>query len=452
MRTRRRMIVEFFATMAILALGIFAFPPAAAAQGAPTIKDGETDPAVWGKAYPDEYARFLQMKDDGSSTPYGGGKQYDKLAVYPAMKRLWNGYAFAVDFREDRSHYYSLIDQKETKRQQVVKQPGACANCHSGDAPNLIKSMGWVEFNHTPYADLSDKLHAGITCNDCHDPKTMELRITRPALANALAARGVDWTKADKQEMRSLVCSQCHVEYYFKGDDKVLTFPWDKGMNIDDIDAYYAAIGFKDWVHKDSGAPMIKIQHPETELYSTSIHARSGVSCADCHMPFIKVDGKKLFDHWLRSPLLDPENACGACHSYDAAELRARVLDIQDSTAKQLREAETAIIEAIDAIVAAKAAGATDAELAAARDFHRRASMRWDFVSSENSMGFHSPREAARVVGDAIDFARLAQLSAERLVAAKTGKAASGNLLAIDHAAVDGIPPPISRAAFTATK
>ena len=136
---------------------------------------------MWGQNYPHEYSRFMLMEDDTVPTAYGGSQQYDKLARFPAMKRLWNGYAFAVDFNEERSHFYSLIDQKETQRQVVVKQPGACANCHSGDAPNLIKSMGWEAFNKGPYQAISTTLHSGITCNDCHDPETMALRITRPA-------------------------------------------------------------------------------------------------------------------------------------------------------------------------------------------------------------------------------------------------------------------------------
>ena len=44
-------------------------------------------------------------------------------------------------------------------------------------------------------------------------------------------------------------------------------------------------------------------------------------------------------------------------------------------------------------VVAAREAGATDEDLAAALQLHRQASFRWDFVSSENSTGFHSPQD-----------------------------------------------------------
>jgi nitrite reductase (cytochrome c-552) len=264
---------------------------------------------------------------------------------------------------------------------------------------------------------MVDDFHLGTSCADCHDPATMALRLTRPALINALSAQGIDWTQATRQEMRTYVCAQCHVEYYFLGDQKVLTFPWSQGLTIDNIEAHYDNYGFKDWTHAESGAPMIKIQHPEYEMSSTGIHARSGVSCADCHMPYIREGGVKISDHWIRSPLEDVSSACQTCHNLPEEDLINRVAVIQNNTAELLRLSEEAIIEAIDAIVAAKEAGATDEDLADALVLHRRASLRWDFVSSENSTGFHSPQEAARVLAKAIDFARQAQLVAVQVAA-----------------------------------
>jgi nitrite reductase (cytochrome c-552) len=400
------------------------------------VQDGEVDASLWGQNFPRQYSRFVLMEDDTVRTAYGGSQQYDKLARFPAMPRLWAGYAFSIDFREDRSHWYALVDQKETKRQEVVKQPGACANCHAGEAPNLIKSMGWEAFNKGPYEAISDQLHTGGTCNDCHDPDTMALRITRPAFANAMEERGIDLAKATRQEMRTYVCAQCHVEYYFLGENKVLTFPWEKGLTADNINDYYDEYGFKDWEHKETGAPMIKIQHPEYELYSTGIHAQSGVACADCHLPYIREGALKVSDHWIRSPIQNVANACQSCHKMEEAKLLERIATIQGRTAGQLREAETAIIAAIDAINAAKAAGASDADLAEARDFQRKANLRWDFISSENSTGFHSPQEAARVLGDAANFARMSQLSAERVLVRLGGQPATDPLLPVNEPAV----------------
>ncbi len=383
----------------------------------------ELDPAVWGQNFPRQYDAFLRTQDDTISTPYGGSVPYSKLEKYPAMIRIWAGYAFSIDHNEERGHFYTTIDQKNTQRVEVVSQPGACANCHAAEAPQLIAEMGWETFNSTPYNELKDLLHVGSSCADCHDPVTMDLTLTRPALINALEAEGVDWTQASRQEMRTYVCAQCHVEYYFLGDDKLLTFPWSQGKNIDDIANHYDEYGFADWTHAETNAPMIKIQHPEYELWTTGLHAQSGVSCADCHMPYVREGAVKISDHHLRSPLTNINQACQTCHQQDEALLEERILTIQHRTAELLRRSEDAILDAIDAIVAAQDAGATDAQLEEARYLHRQASLRWDFISSENSTGFHSPQEAARVLAMSIDFARQAQLSAMQITSGAASSA-----------------------------
>ena len=176
------------------------------------IGEDEIDPAVWGQNFPNHYDRFILTRTDGNSTPYGGSEVYSKLERYPAMVRLWAGYAFSKDHNEERGHYYAMIDQANTQRVKLVDQPAACINCHSAEAPALIEAMGWEEFNHTPYNELADDLHTGSSCSDCHDPNTMELVITRPAFRNAMEARGVNLDEATRQEMRSYVCAQCHVE------------------------------------------------------------------------------------------------------------------------------------------------------------------------------------------------------------------------------------------------
>lgn len=387
------------------------------------IGENELDPAVWGQNYPAQYSSFRQTETDYGSTAYGGSTVYSKLEKYPAMVRLWSGYAFGKGHDEERGHYYALIDQKQTVRVTEFNQPGACANCHAAEAPQLIEEMGWEEFNHTPYNELAEQLHMGSTCADCHDPKTMELRITRPAFVNAMEKRGIDISQASRQEMRTYVCAQCHVEYYFAGENKVLTFPWEKGLRIDDIEAYYTEVGHVDWTHAETNAPMLKAQHPEFELYSTGIHARSGVACADCHMPYVREGSIKVSDHWLRSPLVNLNQACQTCHRVSEEDLAERVLTIQNTTAELLRLSEKAILSAMDAIVAAQEAGIGDDALDEARQLHRAAQLRWDFISSENSTGFHSPQEAARVLAMSIDLARQAELSATRALSGQNAAA-----------------------------
>ena len=373
----------------------------------------EVEPAVWGQNFPRQFDSFMKTQIDGNRTEYGGSDPYSKLDEKPFLKKAWAGYGFAIDYNEDRGHFYAQIDQARTGRTTEIAQPGTCANCHTGNFMPLVAEMGWDNFNATPYDDLREHLgDLGMSCGDCHDPDTMNLRITRPALINALEQDGFDWTQATRQEMRSLVCAQCHVEYYFKGEGKTLTFPWDFGQSIEGIEQHYDTYGFKDWEHELTKAPMIKIQHPETELYSSSIHAANGVACADCHMPYTREGGVKVSDHWIRSPLDNLNNSCQSCHRSSEAELRERVVLIQSRTKELMGSVEAALSDAIDAIVDAMNAGVSDPDLEEARARYRSAQMRWDFVDAENSTGFHNPQEAARILGHAVDLARQAQLSA----------------------------------------
>ncbi len=232
-----------------------------------------------------------------------------------------------------------------------------------------------------------------------------------------MEAQGIDITQATRQEMRTYVCAQCHVEYYFAGEDKVLTFPWTEGntiaqgKTIEEIEAYYKKIGFTDWTHAETGGGMIKMQHPETELFSTSLHYRSGVACADCHMPYMREGSVKVSDHWLRSPLVNISASCQTCHKFSEGDLLDRVAVIQKTTAELLRKTEDANLAAIDAIVAAFSGARTLVWNGPLGAFELHPFDRcWDFISSENSTGF-SPQEAGQALADAIDLARQAELS-----------------------------------------
>ena len=155
--------------------------------------------------------------------------------------------------------------------------------------------------------------------------------------------------------MRTVVCANCHVEYYMAGEDKVLTVPWENGRKIDDILGYYAEIGFKDWEYPETGSPMLKAQHPEFEFFTAdSTHFMAGVSCADCHMPYVRDGSAKYSTHNIHSPLLNPELACGTCHT-DVEYVVGRVSDIQNQVSSTKINVEEAIIDAMTAIKAASA-------------------------------------------------------------------------------------------------
>ena len=211
-----------------------------------------------------------------------------------------------------------------------------------------------------------------------------------------------------------MVCTQCHVEYHFQAPGSLLTYPWHKGLKAEEIEKHYDETGWKDWTHPRTGAPMIKAQHPEFEMWSQGIHARSGVACADCHMPYKREGAVKISDHHVRSPLLNIARSCQTCHRYPESEIQSRVATIQDRTKALMGRAEDAVLGLISSIEKAKGSGATDEQLRVPREMHRKAQWRLDFVAAENSMGFHAPGEAARLLAEAIDYARQGQVAAPK--------------------------------------
>lgn len=400
--------------------------------------DEETvDPAQWGRNFPRQYDGYLKTVDE-ERTRYGGSEAVNRLEMDPRLLRIFDGYAFAIEYNEERGHAYTLLDQEITERVKQKPQPGACLHCHASVIPAYRKAgngdvmAGFAAVNKMPWAEARELVEHPVACIDCHDPETMQLRVTRPGFINGIRElkklEGIENydpnTMASRQEMRSFVCGQCHVEYYFKGEDKMLTYPWHKGLKVEEIEAYYDEVGHKDWEHKETGAAVLKAQHPEFELWSQGIHARNGVSCADCHMPYMREGAIKISDHWVRSPVLNVENACVTCHREDPEEMRQRIFTIQDRTKGLLDRAEDALIALYDEVKAAEAAGVAKEALEGARKLQRKAQFRCDFINAENSMGFHADQEAARILGEAIDYARQGQLAAAyaRLKAAGGGE------------------------------
>jgi len=367
---------------------------------------------LWGRNFPNQYSTLRLTETNNTRTNYGGSEPYSKLEADPRLVILFGGYGFSKEYNEDRGHLNSLTDVRKIAR-ITETSPGTCYSCKSANNPRLWTEMGMREYDKTLFSELGKQIDEPIGCANCHDAETMELIVTNPALEEALEAQGKDWRTFTRQEMRTVVCGNCHVEYYFAGADKYLTFPWDKGTNIDQIVAYYNEIGFKDWEYPDTGIPMLKAQHPEFEMYTqNSTHYNAGVSCADCHMPYTRDGAAKYSTHNVQSPLLNADAACGQCHT-DVGYVTTRVKIIQDQAYATLIATEDALVASIDAIKLATAlAEADQALLDEARSLHRDAQMYWDFVAAENSMGFHNPEEVLRILAKATDLARQAQIKA----------------------------------------
>lgn len=393
------------------------------------LSEDELDLQKFAKLFPHHYDSFMknaEMSEMG--TKYGGNMEKDShLEKYPYLKTLFAGYPFALEYNEDRGHVYTMKDLATIKRVTSLpggkKQVGSCLTCKSASVAPMIKKMG-LDYYSTPVEEHIKNDKHGFTCANCHDPKTMKLRVVQPAFIDAMKRRGEDVTKATQQQLRTYVCAQCHVEYYFNPTRKgEVTFPWDKGFTPTEMEQYYDEIAAKeynfpqDWKHAVSGAPMLKMQHPEFEMYQGSIHQINGVTCSDCHMPYTKQGGQKISSHQWTSPLKNIQESCTVCHREPVEKLRDYVFYKQDATFELLNKAGSYIEQAALTIKKAADAGVSDADLAEARKLHRKAHWQWEFVAAENSMGFHNTPLAQSSLAKGIELAQQATMAA-----AKAGK------------------------------
>jgi nitrite reductase (cytochrome c-552) len=380
------------------------------------IPEGEMRNEIWGANFPREYETYMKTLETDYASKHGGSQMVDYLEKYPELVVMWAGYGFSKDYNQGRGHGHAIEDIRNTLRtggENSDPMPATCWTCKSPDVPRLMKQMGVSEYYDGSWKDLGAEVVNPIGCGDCHNNETMDLTITRPALVEAFERQGVDMSKFTRNEMRSLVCAQCHVEYYFdkKGHDGVpyLTFPWDKGFSADEMEEYYDNINFSDWTHSLSKAPMLKAQHPDYELFMTGIHAKRGVSCSDCHMPYKTEGGVKFTDHHVQSPLNNVANSCQVCHREETENLVRDVYERQDRLEELRAIAEENLAAAHLEAKVAWDNGATEKEMKDVLTLLRHSQWRWDWVAAANGLGFHSPVEALRVIGTSIDKAQQAR-------------------------------------------
>ncbi len=409
-------------------------PPKAEKAKIAEIPDGTVEPAVWGKNYPEEYETW---KATAQPTPEGkskykkgndGGKVYDKLSEYPFNALLFNGWGFGIEYNEPRGHVHMLKDQVEVDPARV-KAGGACLTCKTPYAQQLAYAKGSDYFSK-PYNEvkgLIPKEHQelGVACIDCHNNRDMSLKISRDfTLGKALQMLGVDQTKLTNQDKRTLVCAQCHVSYMVqKTEDmksKDVVFPWEGSkMGSIPIENIIKKIrsdkSYGEWTQTVTGFKMAFIRHPEFEMYSNkSVHWMAGVSCADCHMPYTKVGSKKISDHRIMSPLKNDFKACQQCHSEKPEWLREQVITIQDRAASQFIRSGYAlatVAKLFELTHKQQAAGKQidKALYDQAKEFYEEGFYRNLFFGAENSIGFHNPTEAMRILGDAALYAGKAE-------------------------------------------
>ncbi|WP_298473094.1 ammonia-forming cytochrome c nitrite reductase [uncultured Maribacter sp.] len=400
-------------------------------QYVPKVNIGENEPRnkVWGDNYPKEYQSWLQTADTTFASFQGGSAMRDVLEEDPRLVVLFAGYGFSKDYNQGRGHSYAIEDIRNTLRtggptgKGDGPMPATCWTCKSPDVPRLMSENGVAEFYEGKWADKGEEVVNPIGCADCHDPGNMKLRITRPALVEAFDSMGKDINQATHQEMRSLVCAQCHVEYYFNkklpGKEGIpyLVFPWKDGMTVEDMEKYYDDLEFSDWTHKISKTPMLKAQHPGYETFKTGVHADRGVSCADCHMPYKSEGGQKFTDHHVQSPLNNMANACQACHREESTKLMENVYERQRKATENRIKLEDLLVKSHVEAGKAWELGATPEQMKPVLQDIRHAQWRWDYSAASHGASFHSPVEIARVIGGGLDIAAEARVKLARLLA-----------------------------------
>lgn len=392
------------------------------------IKPGEPRNEVWGENFPREFESYYRTADSTFQSKHNGNKNIDMLEVDPRLVVLWAGYGFSKDYNQGRGHVYAVEDLRNTLRtggpegKEDGPMPSTCWTCKSPDVPRIMNEHGVEEFYKGKWGKLGAEIINPIGCADCHDSETMNLKVTRPALIEAFERQGKDIKKATHNEMRSLVCAQCHVEYYFnkklpgKEGTPYLVFPWDDGQTVEDMETYYDRVGHVDWVHKLSRAPMLKAQHPGYEVYKMGIHGQRGVSCADCHMPYKTEGGQKFTDHHIQSPLNNVANSCQVCHREEKDVLTKNVYDNQDRILENRDQLERLLVRAHVEAKQCWDLGATEAQMKDILHGIRLGQWRWDYAAASHGGSFHAPVELGRVIGKGIDITQETRIKLGRLL------------------------------------
>ncbi|BDM63474.1 cytochrome c-552 [Shewanella sp. NFH-SH190041] len=351
----------------------------------------------------------------------------DVLAQDPNLVILWAGYGFAKDYNKARGHMYAVTDVRHTLRTGAPKSatdgpmPMACWSCKSPDVPRMIEEQGEDGYFSGKWSKGGAEIVNTIGCSDCHEKGSPKLRISRPFAERALDSIGRPFDEASRKDKQSMVCAQCHVEYYFEKNDAHkgwVKFPWDQGVTVENMEAYYDALQFADWTHALSKAPMLKAQHPGYETWMQGVHGKNNVSCTDCHMPRVTNDkGRKYTDHKVGNPFDRFDETCGRCHTQDKDFILAITQDRQQKVKALQLKAEKQLVQAHFEAAAAWQAGATDAEMAAVLTNIRHAQWRWDYAIASHGVAAHAPEEALRILGSAVDKAADARVQLAQILA-----------------------------------
>jgi len=416
---------HFFAFAVSLFLISSAFAEQTASQPSPAAAKIEAKNETFSTHHPDQYQSWRATSEQS--------ERVDALGEDPRLVILWAGYPFSRDYNKPRGHAYAVTDVRETLRTGAPKNaedgplPMACWSCKRPDVARLIQQEGEAGYFHGKWARGGPEIVNDLGCADCHNTASAafaqgqpDLTLSRPYAARAMQTIGKPFAQAGRFDQQSMVCAQCHVEYYFDGKEKAVKFPWDEGIKAEDMEKYYDALTFSDWTNSLSKAPMLKAQHPEFETWSAGIHGKNNVTCIDCHMPKLQnADGKLYTTHKIGNPFDNFPQTCANCHTQDKATLQGIVAERKNAIQTLKLKVEDQLVHAHFEAKAALDAGASESEMKPIQTDIRHAQWRWDMAIASHGIHMHAPDEGLRMLGSAMDKAADARTKLVRLLATK---------------------------------
>lgn len=346
-----------------------------------------------------------------TTTAYQESNEEDYLKTDPYLKTLYAEYGFAYDYKEARGHEYTMDDVLATERTHLHElydgKKSQLANCLTCKTPNFTKL---VEEDSSVYGKDFQKVYdqllaegaESVSCYTCHgntpnewkdipgnkEGKQTNLTVTHTYVTKALG------DNTQKIDPGVLACGQCHIEYHFDSATAETTMPYHsvEEMTPEAMYAYYQQLGFSDWKHADTGASMLKVQHPEMETFLSGKHA-GVLSCADCHMEIVEdpTDHTVYHSHTLKSPL-DSDTllaTCAECHGNTdmrdyVEKIQTRTKNSEKRVGEQLEVYTNALADAV------KANKLSEPVLNELREIQREAQWFFDFCYVENSEGAHN--------------------------------------------------------------
>ncbi|WP_408955592.1 ammonia-forming cytochrome c nitrite reductase subunit c552 [Natroniella sp. ANB-PHB2] len=397
----KRNLAISFLVLAVVIGGLIIYDRQEPAPDEEPVAEMILEPEHWQDEHPAIYASYMRNSNEADDQiEFGGDQQIDYIEKYPDIKVLYEGFGFSKEYFSARGHLHTLEDVLAIER----PKPGAsCLACKTAAYEGMYEEYG-EELFAMDFDEMGAEAEHPITCYSCHRNDPGEIHVTVPHAEEGFKKLDFEIAEGNRN------CAQCHVNYYFEPETKAIVLPWEEGLTLEDIEKYSDEREIADWEHPRTGTPLLKIQHPEYEMYRNSTHDQLGMDCASCHMPTVEdEEGEEYVSHWWTSPLKTTEESCLGCHGgeHSAESLEEWVNELQQEVEDKQLEASSLLVELVEELATKIENEQLDEEtIEEVRSIHRRSQLRWDFIFAENSTGSHNFDLAHKHLDEAIELAK----------------------------------------------